>query len=488
MGGLPEKRSGRPNRCLLPTSALRYCGAWLLLWVSPIQAQNADLIPTVISTGSVSVRLTQVADGLTAPNFGVTAPNDSNSLFIVDQDGEIFRLNLTTGILELFLDMTPRVSFGGERGLFGLAFHPGYAFNGLFYSYHSEAVAGTADFSTIPMGSTANHQSVILEWQVINPANAASKPGVTPRELLRIDQPQGNHNAGAILFDAVGFLYIALGDGGSADDQGEGHGTIGNGQDITNPLGAILRIDPLGNNSANGRYGVPGNNPFIGLPGLDEIFAYGFRNPFRMTRDSFTGAIWLSDVGQEDIEEVDVLQQGGNYGWNLKEGSFFFDTNGTGLGFATTTDPGGLPPTLLNPVAEYDHDEGNAIIGGFVYRGRNFGTSFQGNYVFGDLSGNGGNGRLLFYTGTTILEFAGDQVQGLILGFGQDAQGELYVMTGGNSGGAVNKLENGNSTASNMDNSEIVNVGGGGRGSMSIWSVIMLLWLIALQIPLRKHD
>ncbi|WP_143760152.1 PQQ-dependent sugar dehydrogenase, partial [Colwellia marinimaniae] len=147
-----------------------------------------------------------------------------------------------------------------------------------------------------------------------------------------------------------------------------GHGTMGNGQNMDNPLGAILRIDPMGSNSGNGAYGIPASNPFVGEAGLDEIYAYGLRNPYRLSFDSMTGTLYAADVGQNDIEEVNVIISGGNYGWNMREGSFGFFPNGNNGGYVfEQADNMGT----IDPMVEYDHDEGIAIIGGFVYRGSN---------------------------------------------------------------------------------------------------------------------
>jgi glucose/arabinose dehydrogenase len=267
-------------------------------------------------------------------------------------------------------------------------------------------------------------------------------------------------------------LYISLGDGGEADDQGDGHSDQGNGQDPSNVLGTILRIDPLGSNSANGQYDVPDSNPFFpagdppfgGQGGCtdgvcDEIFAYGFRNSFRISFDLSTGHLLAGEVGQNDIEEVDIVVAGGNYGWRIKEGSFCFDTNGDGPGFVTD-DPECGPADLIDPVAEYDHDEGSAIIGGFVYRGSTM-TLLRGRYIFGDYSESffRPQGRLLFLKEKNLgqsnetkkseireVRLAGQRGFGLfLLGLGQDASGELYVLgntTGGPSGatGVVLKI------------------------------------------------
>ena len=334
-----------------------------------------DPIPAPVMQGSNEVQLIPAATDMAAPVWAISSPNDSTTLYVVDQQGQIVAVDLPTGNSSVYLDVSallvPLGAFGpgtfDERGLLGLAFHPDFAANGLLYTYTSQPVAGAADYSTMPVGIAADHQSVVTEWTDPDPADptVGADPG-SARELLRVDQPQFNHNAGALAFDANGLLYIAFGDGGGADDEdGQvfigtpmvGHGT-GNGQDPSNPLGAILRIDPLGSDAANGNYGIPPSNPFVGMAGhVEEIYAYGFRNPFRMSVDPSTGELWVADVGQNDIEEVNVVEAGGNYGWNLKEGSFFFDPNGVDDGFVTADDPG-VPAGLLDPVAEYDHDEG----------------------------------------------------------------------------------------------------------------------------------
>jgi glucose/arabinose dehydrogenase len=408
-------------------------------------------IAATIQLGPIEIDLQSTVAGLAAAVWATNSPNDTTTLYVVDQQGQVVAVDLATGNQSVYLDVSaslvPLGAFGvntfDERGLLGLAFHPNFAANGLLYTYTSQPLSGAADFSTMPGGTLANHQAVITEWTDPDPAD----PGipVTPasaREILRVDEPQFNHNGGALVFDSNGLLYIAFGDGGGADDvDGQpfvggvpmtGHGT-GNGQNPANPLGAILRIDPLGNNSANGRYGIPPGNPFMGVVGhLEEIFAYGFRNPYRMSIDSATGELWVGDVGQNDIEEINVVTAGDNFGWNHKEGSFFFDPNGNLEGFVTGDDPG-VPAGLVDPVAEYDHDDGIAIIGGFVYRGNRH-PDLQGRYVFGDFSAGGGAAGRLFYldAGNTILELSilgrADLGESL-LGIGVDGSGELYVLS-----------------------------------------------------------
>lgn len=426
-------------------------------------------IPKPIMKAGPPVGLMPLASGLTAPNWGITAPGDNTRLFVVDQVGTLWAIDLSSGNKTVFADLSsllvPLGAFGpgtfDERGFLGLAFHPQYRSNGLLYTYTSEPVNGEADFSTLPEDTEPNHQSVIREWRVPDPMQPASVVDpASSRVVLRIDQPQFNHNAGALNFGRDKMLYIALGDGGAADDQGPGHSEQGNGQDPSNILGNILRIDPTQTTSANGQYGIPMDNPFIpegmgpygGQAGCadgtcDEIFAWGFRNPFRFSFDMCTGHLYAGDVGQNDIEEVDIVLPGGNYGWRIKEGSFCFNPNGDAEGFVTAEQD---CPTagLIGPVAQYDHDEGTAIVGGFVYRGNAL-PAFRGRYIFGEYNRPDateteptGHGRIFFLNRRDLardrfirrscikeMRFAEQEELGLyLLGFGRDAAGEIYVL------------------------------------------------------------
>jgi glucose/arabinose dehydrogenase len=355
-----------------------------------------DKAPTTsVRTGGVKIGFEKVTDGLAAPLKAVAAPGQPGRLFVVDQMGQLVSVDLASGQQAVVLDVAARLvplGLGGpgtydERGFLGVAFHPDYAKNGLLYTYTSEKVTAPPSLpTTLPAGTAPNHQNVVAEWKVADPTNPA--PVVDPasrRELIRVDWPQFNHNGGDITFGPNGLLYIPMGDGGAGDDQGVGHGA-GNGQNLTNPLGDVLRIDVNARDSANGQYGIPATNLFAGQPGLvGEIFAYGFRNPWRMSFDRKTGQLYVADVGQNNIEEVSVVLSGGNYGWPWKEGALFFNPNGTAPGTAVPDPFRDVPPGLQDPITQYDHTEGKAIIGGFVYRGNKV-PQLKGRYVFGEYS------------------------------------------------------------------------------------------------------
>ena len=446
----------------------------------------SDPIPAPIRAGHIQVHLKIVATGLVSPVAGTFAPGVPGRLFVADQIGKIYSVNVgdRPGHKTLFADLSSLVVRLGtiipgsrydERGLLGLAFDPDYQHNGLVYTYLTEPWRRPADFSTQP-GLRRNCdawlpfkprpcQNVVIEWRVHDPSDPNTTIDMSSkRELLRIDKPQFNHNAGAIAFGPDGMLYISLGDGGFGDDQGPGHVPGGNAQSLApgNVLGKILRIDPHGHNSANHRYGIPQDNPFVGRRGADEIFAYGFRNPYRMSFDQKTGKLWVGDVGQDDVEEVDVVRAGGNYGWRVKEGTFRFrpgTVHDPEDGFDSANSVG-HPAGLIDPVAEYDHtaphgsvEQGEAIVGGFVYRGQGV-PSLKGKYVFGDYSRVFAkpDGRLFYMCRSpnvthrvcNLIKDPGIAV----FGFAQDAAGELYVLgnrTGVVSGrtGAVERLTRG---------------------------------------------
>jgi glucose/arabinose dehydrogenase/plastocyanin len=398
----------------------------------PIVNPIAQRIPK----GDITIELQTVVDRLASP-LGMAVPDDgSNRIFVYDQSGLGWLVQESVKLAIPLLDVRNRlVPLEGydERGLLGMATHPQFAQNPLIYTYTSEPSSGSADFpSTLEAGVTNDHQSVIAEWR-IDPASTNQVDPASRRELLRIDQPQANHNGGTLRFGPDGFLYVSLGDGGAADDQGNGHSAGGNGQDTNSILGKVLRIDVNGTNSFNGQYGIPGDNPFVGGGGLEEIYAYGFRNPYSFSFDRLTGELYLGDVGQNDIEEIDLVTKGVNFGWGIKEGTFYFEPNGAGPGYVTDSSVRPLPPDSIDPIAEYDHDDGLAIVGGYVYRGSQI-SSLQGRYLLGDWGDfTTPSGRLYYLDAGNILkEFhlgLEDRPLGFWLkGFGQDATGELYVL------------------------------------------------------------
>jgi glucose/arabinose dehydrogenase len=407
----------------------------------------ASQIAAPISKGSVAVELKPVASGLVSPDVLVPAPDGSGRLIVADQAGRM-QLVGTGGIEGLFGDLTSRLvglnSGYDERGLLGLAFNPDFNTVGAqgyhkVYTYSSEPVRGPADFTVpLPPGTSFDHQSVVNEWHVSASGPLAIDTSVAPREILQIDEPQSNHNGGNLAFGPDRNLYISLGDGGAANDVAPGHTPgVGNGQDTSNVLGTVLRIDVSGNSAANGQYSVPADNPFVSGGGVPEIFASGFRNPFRFSFDSKSGDLIVADVGQNHIEEIDLVTSGGNFGWHTKEGTFLFDP-ATGEVLA---DSPGAPAGLIDPVAQYDHDEGIAIVGGFVYHGTAI-PELEGKYVFGDFSqGFGSPAGRLFYadlnTGLIQELVIGldDRELGLFVkGFGQDENGELYLLASSNLG------------------------------------------------------
>ncbi len=349
----------------------------------------ALVAPALAQPAKLATRL--VGSELDSPLF-VTAPSADPRLFVVEQTGKIRIIEDGRFLDAPFLDLGARISSGGERGLLGLAFHPGYAQNGrLFVNY-----------------TDGNGDTQIVGFTVSADPNVVDANSATP--ILSIDQPYANHNGGWLGFGPDGLLYIGMGDGGSrADPQ----------QRAQNPdelLGKILRIDVDGGSP----YAIPASNPFANGGGRPEIFALGVRNPWRIAFDG--NDIYVADVGQNAIEEIDVIttgNAGANLGWSIMEGDRCF------------RDEGCATDGLVLPIHQYSHDEGGcSITGGYVYRGKAL-PELDGHYFFADLcdgkirSLRYGDGRVSDVTDWT------DQLGtlGMITSFGLDSAGELYITT-----------------------------------------------------------
>ena len=431
--------------------------AILLASCATASAQHQNLLPNAIQPGTIHVDLQTIATGFTAPVFATAAPGDPNDLFVVDQAGKIdvFHNNVLQGAplidLSAVVGGVPLNPGYDERGLLGLAFAPGFAdptsvgYHTL-YTYQSEKT-GTAPADFAPAQGTVttgiDHQNVLTQWKV-----SAANPNVVDtssrKDLFREDHPALNHNGGTIAFGPDGDLYVAIGDGGTANDAGNGHiSSTGNAQALSLVMGKMLRIDPNGNNSANGKYGIPSDNPFVNTPGTaKEIYALGFRNPYKFSFDGPSGKLIEGDVGQNNVEEINTIDKGGNYGWPIKEGTFLFNRTGPNAGTVNPVNSPGSPAGLIDPLAEYDHNNGSAIVGGFIYHGTLM-PQLDGKYIFGDFSNSSfvgpANGRLFYMDMSTdqISEFNMNAPLGMWLkGFGEDANGEIYVLASANLGPA----------------------------------------------------
>ena len=412
------------NPMLLRRPALCAAMAAALLWAcgganatpspsptsSPSAAPVASASPADTSPGAASpaasapagafdptglaVTLQPFVDGLDSPLAVVNAGDGSNRLFVVEQGGTIRIVKDGSLLPDPFLDVSPEISAGGEQGLLGLAFHPDYPTDPRFFVNYTDTSGDThvASFTVDPS----------------NPDRAV--PG-SEKELVFVDQPYANHNGGGLQFGPDGDLYIGLGDGGSGGDPHE------NGQKLSTKLGKMLRIGVDGT-TGDLAYAIPADNPFAGRSDADPaIFAYGLRNPWRFSFDRATGDLWIGDVGQGSWEEIDVARKGTsgkNFGWNVMEGSHCFRPS-------DGCDQTGI--TL--PVAEYGHDKGCTVIGGYVYRGTAQ-PALAGGYLFGD------------YCSGTIwaIDPSGDQLRdptvvgsmdGSLSSFGEDEAGELYA-------------------------------------------------------------
>jgi glucose/arabinose dehydrogenase len=337
----------------------------------------------VASYSSIALK-TIVKHRFSKPLFLTASPDDTNRLFVVEQDGRILIVKGDRVLTTPFLDISKKLSTGGERGLLGLAFHPHFSSNGRLFVNYTRA---------------QDRATVIAEY------HASSNPNQVIRDesvLLIIPQPYGNHNGGMIAFGPDHYLYIGMGDGGSGGDP-ENYA-----QNPNELLGKFLRIDV----DLSHPYGIPPDNPFVKEHGRPEIFAWGLRNPWRFSFDQKTGNLWAGDVGQHAWEEIDVIKKGKNYGWRLLEGTHCFnpETHCRQV------------PHLVDPVTEYAQEQGRcSVTGGYVYRGEKI-PDLVGTYVFGDFC----SGEIWGYQNGERQILQSTDLQ--ISSFGQDRDGELYVV------------------------------------------------------------
>ncbi|WP_420150216.1 PQQ-dependent sugar dehydrogenase [Spirosoma sp.] len=372
--------------------------AWLLAAACQPGNQAESMTPDSTGTGAgtLAMKVVNAYPKLTfsAPVEYTHANDGTNRVFVVEQAGRIrvFGNDANSETAATYLDIRNKVAAGGEMGLLGLAFHPDFKQNGFFYVNYTK---------------DNPRETIVSRFK----AASASATTVDPNSeviLFRFEQPYSNHNGGKILFGPDGYLYVATGDGGSGGDP-QNHG-----QNRSSWLGKILRVDV--NSTEKGQYGIPGDNPFKGnTTGYrEEIFAYGLRNPWRMSFDE-QGRLWAGDVGQNKIEEIDIITKGGNYGWRIKEGTADYNASGN----ANTTN-------LIPPIWEYNRNQGDvSITGGLVYRG-SANPTLRGKYIYADYA----SGRVwaLTYNGskaTDNQEIASSA--GSISAFGEDQNNELYL-------------------------------------------------------------
>jgi glucose/arabinose dehydrogenase len=346
---------------------------------------------------AVNIKLTQLVDGLERPTAMAIRTGDA-TLYVTEKPGRIRAIRDNKLVADPVLDISSLVnSSGNEQGLLGLAFAP--------------------DGSKLYVHYSNRNGDTRVDEYAIDAAGAVNQS--SRREVLAQAQPQSNHNGGELSFGPDGKLYLGLGDGGAAGDQGGGHASGGNGQSLSTWLGKILRIDPTP--SGGNGYTVPADNPFVGTANArPEIWSYGLRNPWRFSWDTDTGDLWIGDVGQNAWEEVDLATKtsgggrGVNFGWNVWEGTHRYRDGDA---------PGAVPP-----VFDYSHDGGNcAVTGGYVYRGSKI-PALRGGYVFADYCA-GALRAVVAQDGKTVQDRIFDVRAPAIASFGQDASGELYVIS-----------------------------------------------------------
>jgi glucose/arabinose dehydrogenase len=362
---------------------------------------DASVTLTITAAAALTLGFDTIATGLSQPVFLTAAQGDPTRLFVVEKPGRIRVIRNGSLLPTPFLDIVDSVTTGEEQGLLGMAFAPDYAASGRFYVSY-----------TSPNGILAGGTSVIARYLVSSSNPDVANPA-TGQTILTVDQPRNNHNGGMLAFGQDGYLYFGLGDGGSSGDP------QGNGQDRTELLGSMLRIDVSG----NGTYTIPPSNPYFGSTSFrQELWNYGLRNPWRWSFDRQTGDLYIGDVGQGLYEEIDVQPAasagGENYGWNIMEGAHCYPPPGGGC------DQTGL--TL--PVLEYDHNQGCAVVGGYVYRGSAI-PELRGHYFYSDNCTS--FMRSFRWTGSGITEsrsWPSLETSVSVSSFGEDNAGELYVV------------------------------------------------------------
>lgn len=358
------------------------------------------------------------------PLYLSSHPADLDVYYVVTQPGAVYRIP-REGDLEdrfTFLDLRERLlTENWEEGLLGFAFDPAFEDNGQFFVYYSEKTGEKTAFGGRPQ---IQRQSVIARFSTVEEEDGPVADPASELRILTIEEPFGNHNGGTIEFGPDGMLYVAVGDGGHANDP------FNNGQNLGTPLGAILRIDVKGATPEQ-PYRIPDDNPFVGREGArGEIWAYGLRNPWRISFDRQTGELWCGDVGQGLYEEVDRIVKGGNYGWNLREGLHpFWEQQAVEV-------PAG---ELLDPVCEYGRSDGISITGGYVYRGTEL-PDLVGQYVFGDF----GTRRQWAVredreTGESVVTRLCD-APAAIASYAEDENGELLVLCYNGDSGAAGRI------------------------------------------------
>lgn len=368
-------------------------------------------------SGQITLKVEQLTNGLEAPTV-LTFPGNGD-IWVAEQNGKIRILRegkLTdTPLLNLKTKIVKLNTSYEERGLLGIALHPDFKTNNKIYVF----------YSTPSTQKNSNHTGILAEYLV--PATGQIDPE-SGRIILTIEEPDGNHNGGCIQFGPDGYLYLGFGDGGG---QGDKHGEFGNGQNMNTWLGKFLRIDI---NTASG-YTVPKDNPFVDRKDVKpEIWAYGFRNPYRFSFDKNSGELFAGDVGQDLWEEIDIIKKGGNYGWRLLEGTHCYNP-------AENCDTAGI----IMPITEYSHKVGVSVMAGYIYTGQQL-PVLKNQYVFADWTGpvfclkKEGNEWI-----RSSIKLENYPANAKITGLGQDEQGEIYLMTNpetgpGNSRGCVYKI------------------------------------------------